>query len=138
MIPTFRTNIKEAYDYLENDKEVTRVFEIDWDNNRLLSRHIDGVEAVGQMIDVVCAINLKETEIMPDWFGNEFASVYGMPRSFVKANIERLIKEALSTDSRVKGFNNFVITDLPHAIKVQFEVVCEDKVFTKEVTINNV
>lgn len=138
MIPTFRTNIKEAYENLDNDKEVTRVFEIDWDSNRLLSRHIDGVKAVGQMIDVVCAIELEESIIMPDWFGNEFSELYGMPRSYVKANIERLIREALSTDSRVTGFDNFIITDLPHAIKVKFNVICHDSVFEKEVTIENV
>ena len=138
MIPTFRSNILDVYQIIDNDKSATKVFEIDWDNNRLLSRHIDGSKAIDQTINVICSISLKETDIMPDWFGNEFSELYGMPRSFVKANIERLIKEALSDDDRIIKLENFRITDLEKAIAVHFTIVAQDSVFEKEITIENV
>ena len=100
MIPQYEKTIERFRQKLNNDM-TSRVFKIDWENNRLTSQHIDGKEAINQAVRVITAVELQDWGIFPDWFGIEMKKMYGMPRPFVKANLERLIKEAVNTDDRI-------------------------------------
>lgn len=137
MIPQYEVTITNIRNKLANEM-TSRVFKIDWENNRLTSQHIDGKEAINQAIQVITATELRDWGIFPDWFGIEMKKMYGMPRPFVKANLERLIKEACSTDTRIESMYNFSIEDIDKAVVVRFTVKCKEGIFLTEVTINDV
>lgn len=111
MIPTYETNLMES---ITTDPDYTpkNVYKIDWNNNRLLSRKIDGQEAVSQNIKVITTTEYQEHQVMPDWFGLAMKDMYGMPMSFVKANMEFLIKDALSTYEIIKRAYDFKIEEI--------------------------
>ena len=137
MIPQYEVTITNIRNKLANEM-TSRVFAIDWENNRLTSQHIDGKEAINQAIQVITATELSDWGIFPDWFGIEMKKMSGMPRPFVKANLERLIKEACSTDTRIESMYNFSIEDIDKAVVVRFTVKCKEGIFLTEVTINDV
>lgn len=120
MIPTYPTTLVESFNVIETEKP-KKVYQIDWENNRLLSRKIDGKTAVNQNMDVIIAIEYLEHEVMPDWFGIAMKDLYGMPPAFVKANLERTIKEAMSPYLVLKRLTNFKIRDID---KESIEVTC--------------
>lgn len=136
MIPTYPTSLVESFS-ADTSKIPKKVFKIDWDNNRLLSQKIDKTEAVSQNIDVITAVEYQEHESMPDWFGLEMKNMIGMPPHFVKANMERLIKEAVSPYLVVKRLYDFEIRDIDNeSIEVIFKVVLEDEsIFEKELKV---
>lgn len=138
MIPGFRTPLLESRP-TKARQIPSRTFEIDWDGNRILSRHIDGLEAVGQAIEVTASVEWRDCEIMPEWFGLEMRPYIGMPRPYVKANLERLIKEALSTDDRIERLHGFVFTDLSdHGILAEFTCETKEGAFDAKVRVGDV
>lgn len=137
MIPQYEKTIERFREKLNNEM-TSRVFEIDWENNRLTSHHIDGKEAMNQAIRVITAVEWKDWGIFPEWFGLEMKKMYGMPRPFVKANLERLIKEACETDDRIISLSNFTMQDIEKAVVVRFTVECTKGTFPVEVEIENV
>lgn len=111
MKPTYKNDLLKSFENVE-PKEVLPTFEIDWENNRLLSRKVEGEDAVRQNIKSILAVEYQDFIVMPDWFGLAMKDMYGMPRPFVKANLERLIKEALSTYQIIKKIYDVEIYDI--------------------------
>lgn len=132
MIPTYETPLRNTR---PNDLPAfpSKTFKIDWENNRLLSKRIDREEALEQAVQVITAIEYQDFEVMPDWFGIEMKEMYGKPRRFVKANLERIIKEACSTDLRIKRLSDFWMEDLKEAVVVHFTIECEEGAFNTQV-----
>lgn len=137
MIPQYEKTIVRFREKRDNPM-TSRVFKIDWENNRLTSQHIEGKEAINQAVQVISAVEWGDWGIFPDWFGLEMKNMYGMPRDFVKANLERLIKEACDTDDRIIELTDFKIEDLDKAVEVTFTVICKEGAFETEVTIDDV
>lgn len=105
----------------------SQTWEIDWENNRLLSRRIDGKEAVAQAATVALNVDYLKYPIFSDRFGHEFSQYIGGDRDLLKCNAERLIKECLSPDLRIKRVTDFKIEDLDkHTIHISFKLHCED------------
>ncbi len=111
MIPTYENNLIQSFQIPEPETP-KKVHKIDWEHNRLLSQTIKEDEAVDQNIKVVTAVEYQEHQAMPDWFGLAMKDMYGMPRSFVKANLERLVKEALSYYLVIKRLYDVEIIDI--------------------------
>lgn len=107
MIPTYENNLAGSFEV--DDTTPKKVYKIDWENNRLLTRKIDGEQAVRQNIVVMTTVEYLEHEAMPNWFGIAMKDMYGMPITFVAANIERLIKEAISVYNIVDRAYDFDI-----------------------------
>lgn len=137
MIPQYQETITRFRQKRENEM-TWRVFKIDWENNRLTSQHIDSKEAINQAVGVISTVELQDWDIFPAWFGIEMKKMYGMPREFVKANLERLIKEACQTDDRIIDMRDFVMEDIEHAVIVRFTVECTEGAFQTEVKVDNV
>lgn len=120
MIPTYPTTLVESFSLQENQTP-KKVFQIDWENGRLLSRRIDGADAAGQNMDVIAAVEYQEDEVMPDWFGIAMKDLYGMPPEYVIANLERTVKEAMSPYLVLKRIYDFKFRELD---KESLEVIC--------------
>lgn len=137
MIPQYEKTIERVREKLDTE-HTSRVFKIDWEKKRLTSQHIDGKEAMNQAIQVITSVEWRDWGIFPEWFGLEMKNMYGMPRPFVKANLERLIKEACETDDRIIDLVNFEMEDIEKAVVVRFTVECTQGIFETEVEIKDV
>lgn len=137
MIPQYDVTLPDVRRKLNNEM-TSRVFEIDWNENRLLSKHIGGKEAINQAIRVITSTEYQDWGIFPDWFGLEMKNLYGMPRPFVKANLERLILEACSTDDRIVKMYDFSMEDIEKAVVVRFTVQCKEGTFPMELEVSSV
>ena len=133
MIPKYKTNILESFN---PQMPSTKVFKIDWDNNRLLPQKVDGIEAIKQAVQVYLAIEYRDCAIMPDWFGVEIKKLHAMPKNYIKANLERLIKTALSVDNRIKRVYDVNIKENGDSFIVDMTIECDEGVFDTEVNID--
>lgn len=132
MKPTYPNDLLLSY---QNTESTTpkKVYKIDWENNRLLTRKIGNQEAVSQNLKVMTTVEYQEHEAMPDWFGIAMKDMYGMPKSFVKANMERLIKEAVSPYNIVKRMYDFEIEDIDkYSIGVTCSIELQDGTVFKD------
>lgn len=137
MIPQYEQTIQRFREKLDNPM-TSRVFKIDWEKKRLTSQHIEGEDAVKQAVTVITSVEWGDWGIFPQWFGIEMKNMYGMPREFVKANLERLITEACETDDRIISITEFSMEDLDKAVVVRFTVECTEGIFETEVKIDDV
>ena len=105
----------------------SQTWEIDWENNRLLSKRIDGKEAVAQAVKVILATDYLKHPIFSDLFGSEFYKYIGKDRDLLICNAERLVKEAVAPDLRILKVTDFQIDELDkNTIHIQFNLECED------------
>lgn len=135
MIPKYRTPLLEIATP-QITSQPSKTFRIDWDRKRLLSEKIDGSEAVGQAIEVITAIEYQDWPILPEWFGTEMKFVFGMERDFTKANLQRLIKEALSTDDRITSVTEWEMEDMPNAVSCTFKTESTEGNVESKVVVN--
>lgn len=137
MIPTYNNNLISSFEE-KSDPAPKRVYKIDWENNRLLSQTETGAEAASQNIKVITAVEYQEHVAMPEWFGLAMKDMYGMPRNFVKANLARLIKEALSTYTLIKRAYDFNIYDIDkESIGIDCTITLQDETeFRETIKVN--
>ena len=135
MMPDDVSNLFDTFKDIDK-KRPKKVFKIDWENNRLLNQRIDGKAAVEQAVQVYTAIEYRDFVVMPDWFGIALKDIYGMPRPFVKANLERLIKAALSVDERIERVYDFTMEDIDYGVKVEFTVDCVEGTFSSQLMVD--
>lgn len=141
MLPTYKTPVVKVIED-EDRKRPTRTFEIDWENGRLLSKTIEGKEAIAQAVQVRTRVELLESDIMPDTFGIALKELYSdsgdpMPRDYVLANLKRIIAETLSPDLRIKKLSDFSIRPFEHHVICTMTIECEDGMIETEVKIND-
>lgn len=118
------------YDLATNpNKEewTSQTWEIDWENNRLLSKRINGKEAVAQGALVALSVDYLKYPIFSDRFGSEFYKFIGQDRELLKCNAERLVKEALAPDLRIDRITNFEMRDIDkNTVEISFTIECTD------------
>ena len=83
---------------------------------------IDGREAVAQAVDLMLSTERFYYDIFSFDYGVELADMIGKDRSFVRADIQRRIEEALSEDDRITGISDFEISFDREAAIVSFTV----------------
>lgn len=142
MTPKYITPI-EAFINGESKPRTSRTFKIDWENKRLLSKTIDGVDAVGQGTQVRLAVEWLDYQMMPDTFGIALKQLYNdrgdpMPRDYVLANLQRLIGECLSPDLRIHKILDFQMEERKNSVICTMTVDCEEGIFETITEIENV
>lgn len=83
---------------------------------------IDGIDAVAQAVDLMLSTERFYYDIFSFDYGVELADLIGKDRSFVRADIQRRIEEALSEDDRITGISDFEISFDREAAIVSFTV----------------
>lgn len=83
---------------------------------------IDGRKAVAQAVDLMLSTERFYYDIFSFDYGVELADLIGKDRSFVRADIQRRIEEALSEDDRITGISDFEISFDREAAIVSFTV----------------
>lgn len=133
MIPKFNFVVSEIEDTVQSSK----TYRIDSFNGRI-TRKIDELEAIKQAVFKILQTERFENVIYDASYGVEIVGLIGKPKEFVKSDIERIIKEALSVDERILGIENFnIVDDVKENLKIEFKVnsIYGDIKLDSEVTI---
>lgn len=133
MIPKFNFVVSEIEDTVQSSK----TYRIDSFNGRI-TRKIDELEAIKQAVFKILQTERFENVIYDASYGVELIGLIGKPKEFVKSDIERIIKEALSVDERILGIENFnIVDDVKENLKIEFKVnsIYGDIKLESEVTI---
>lgn len=93
---------------------------------------IDGVDAVKQSVDYMLSTERFYYDIYSYDYGAEFSGLIGKDKSYIKADIERVITEAVLQDDRVTGVTDFEITFDRDTANVKFIVITDFGNFTTE------
>ncbi len=93
----------------------------------------DELEAMKQVVFKILSTE-RYQHIIYSWdYGVEFNDLFGEPVSYVCAEVQRRICEALLVDSRIKSVENFVFdTSVKKIVKTRFDVFTEFGVFNYE------
>lgn len=89
---------------------------------------ISGVETLEEWIRATLATERYMYPIYHQWYGSEAERIIalGLASQQAASEIERMIKEALMVDERVKDVSNFVHTISGDTIQTEFEVLSFD------------
>ncbi len=118
MIPKFNFVVSEIEDTVQSSK----TYRIDSFNGRI-TRKIDELDAIKQAVFKILQTERFENVIYDASYGVELVGLIGKPKEFVKSDIERIIKEALSVDERILGVENFnIVDDVKENLKIEFKV----------------
>ena len=100
----------------------SKQYRLDWDRNRILGT-CDNLEAVRQSVYKILNTE-RYAYIIYSWnYGIELIHLYGKPIMYVCPELERMIKEALLQDDRIKSVDNFEFdTSTKGVVSVTFTV----------------
>lgn len=107
MIPQQETTFS---DDLQIETMPSKTYKINFESGRI-EGEIDHTEAVKQAVDIILETPKYEETTLPDWYGNELLALVGQDRFYIESEAERMIKDALLTDDRIKGIKEFTILD---------------------------
>lgn len=98
----------------------SKTYRIDWDAGRI-EGFIDGKEAVKQSIDLALATERYLWGIYTWNYGSEIYKLIGKSDAYAMSEMQRMIKDALSIDSRVTEVKDFVFEAERGNITCQFK-----------------
>ena len=119
MIPEYSENI------INQERQPSKTYKIDFEAGRIAG-FADDLEAVRQAVYKILNTERFEHIIYSHNYGREFKDLYGKPRHFVYAELERRIKEALLWDDRITSVHDFSFQNKRDSVFVKFTV---DSVF---------
>lgn len=82
---------------------------INKESNRIQST-VDGLDAVRQAVEIILNVERFRWQIYSPNSGMQWAGLIGQNPGYVASEVQRRIKDALSTDERVLGISNFQYT----------------------------
>lgn len=86
-----------------------------------ISGNCDGIAAIKQAVYKILRTE-KDGFIIYKNYGTEHMSLIGKPRSFALPELERMIKEALLRDSRIKDVDGFMFGGQGGEVTAEFTV----------------
>lgn len=112
-------------DIFESEDMPSRTYEMDWINGRILSKKIDGREAIKQFVFKTLFDPRFTLIIYSDDYGNEIQEVLeaGYTDEAVETELTRAIREALIYDERITGVDSFKFERVDDKLLVDFRVL---------------
>ena len=118
MIPSAKNELTSQFEFKEMP---TNTFKLNEAYNQI-SGFTDGLEAMKQAIYLILNIERYEYIIFSWNYGVELADLFGKPSSYVMAELERRISEALLQDSRIKKVEDFEFDRERNKVFCKFKV----------------
>jgi hypothetical protein len=107
-------NMDIAYTVYEESPSLTYKVDFDEEENAIdrnrITKKVDGLEAIAQMIYKTLNTNRYEFEIYNWNYGFEIDDLFGKPKEFVLPELKRRIYDALMMDDRVLNVYDFRFT----------------------------
>ena len=122
MIPEYSGNLDFSYSV-----KPSKTYCIDFKAGKI-SGFIDGIEALKQAIYKIINTERFEYIIYSDNYGAELKNLFGKPKHFVYAELERCISEALLCDDRIENVYDFSFWGSRGSVNVRFSA---DTIFGK-------
>lgn len=94
---------------LEDMESPSRTYRMDWDKQRITGQ-TDGLEAVKQAVAKILRTLRYEHLIYSSDYGTEWNLVLGQDRLLVRAEIKRIVGEALLQDDRITALEDMLVT----------------------------
>lgn len=99
------------------------------EGNRIIGM-VDGLPAVLQAMDKLLRTERFMFPIYSENYGSELQSLVGAPMSYARADVERIITEAIMADNRIQSINDFTIMSATgNTLVVKFLVITVDNLF---------
>lgn len=120
LIPEEDENLLENED-LEVTTYPTKTYYMDLEKNRIIG-FSDDLESMKQVIYL--ALNTERSTYLAfsDDYGVELADLVGMPLSYIMAEAERRIIEALTWDTRIESVDGFEFENAGRTVHITFTV----------------
>lgn len=99
-------SLSEEVVYTDEKELPSLTWWVNPETNRVEGR-VDGLEAMRQAIDKALRTERFEHLIYSWNYGFELNSILGQSRELAEAELPRLVREALSSDGRILGVENF-------------------------------
>jgi len=113
-------NILQSLETLETEMIPSKTYRII--NGRIIGM-IDGLESVVQAVDKILRTERFVYEIYGEEYGIELERFIGANFDFVKADLQRTIKDALFIDERIEDITDFEMEQVvPNTLKCRFTV----------------
>jgi hypothetical protein len=105
---------------------------------KISSHRISGVESVRQAVMLILSTERCRYPIFSWDYGVELEDLTGRPVSFVKPELERRVREALSRDDRITGADGFVFEHKKKSLHCTFTVRTIFGEFTEGIRLDNI
>ena len=93
-------------DGIEFEEQPSRTWGLDKATNRIV-RDVEGLQAVRQAVEIILHVERFRWQIYRPYSGMEWEGLIGQETGYVVSELQRRIREALSTDDRIIGISNF-------------------------------
>lgn len=103
------TALLEGEVNLERRESPSLTYRMDWDRKRIIGQ-TDGLEAVQQATAKILRTERFEHLIYSSDYGTEWRLVLGKDRLLVRAEIRRIVTEALLQDERILSLENIEVS----------------------------
>lgn len=120
LTPEIDDNILEEEE-LELGVYPTKTYNMELENGRIRG-YSDDLESMKQVIFLVLNTERSTYAAYSDDYGIELIDLFGMPMSYVVAELERRITEALTWDSRIESVEDFEFEVDGQKVHVTFTV----------------
>lgn len=120
MIPVFADELLYNED-VEEEAEPGLTWKLNEDS-KTVQGLIDERDAVQQAIYCMLRTERFYYEIYSEDYGVELSDRFGQPLAFVKLEIEDTITETLLQDDRIEEVTDFIFTEIPNGLHVEFTV----------------
>lgn len=121
---------------IDDSRFPSKTYKLDFSNKRIVG-NVDGIHAISQTV-----IKILNTEryrlLIYDWdYGHEINSLVGKNSDYIKAELRRIIKDALIVDDRILDVTNFVFNDnLTGKVPIKFTVLSIEGDIDMEVIVS--
>lgn len=130
MIP--QSDVEMTDEELEPVPLPSRTYRFDWNNGRVSSRKVDGIEAVKQTVFKILSTRRFEHLIYSGDYGNEMDLGAVRGRAVFESEVERWVREALTQDDRISAVTGFRFNYKLDTALVRFTVVTEFGAYQEE------
>lgn len=106
---------------LQTQEQPSLTWYVNTDTGRIQGT-TDGLTAVKQAIEIILNVDRFDWQIYSPYFGMQWSGLLGQNPGYVASEIQRRIKDAFSTDSRILGIENFTYSISGDTMTADFTV----------------
>jgi Protein of unknown function (DUF2634). len=118
----------------ETIERPSRTWRLDFERGRMIGM-VDGLDAVRQAVAKILQTERFRYLIYDADYGVELANLIGRDPIFVRSELRRRIREALTQDDRVEDVTDFRMDIAGDTVTVRFTVVSTIGTFDEEVMV---
>lgn len=121
---------------IERQQSPSLTWGIDHETQRIVGT-VDLLSSVQQAVEVYLNVQRFSWQIYRPYTGSEFDDLLGLPSSYVGAELQRRIRDALLVDDRITGVSDFTYSVENDMLTASFTVHCVYGAFQSSVEVSN-